>query len=192
MYKLCKSERSAARQRELEEGLLFAMEASRYEDISVSDLCRQMNIPRKSFYRYFESKDGALHALIDHTLMEFELFDQVEKYETRTALHALERFFLFWTHHDRLLNALRSSGLSGVLIQRGIAQALNEGTAFQRLSPLDSDYMKEQATTFAVCGLMSILVQWHATGCRHSPQEMAQLTAHLLTRPLFPNPNAIL
>ena len=192
MYKLCKTERSANRQRELEEGLLTALETTRYEDISVSDLCEQMDIPRKSFYRYFDSKDGALHALIDHTLMEFELFDQVDKNATRTATNALEQFFIFWTQHHRLLSALERSGLSGLLIERGIAQALQEGTAFQRLSPMETDYMKEQATTFAVCGLMSLLVQWHSTGCLHSPQEMAQITARLITQPLFPSPNTIL
>ena len=43
MYKLCKTEQSAARQRELEEGLLKAMQNTRYEDISVSDLCDQLH-----------------------------------------------------------------------------------------------------------------------------------------------------
>ena len=192
MYKLCKTERSANRQRELEEGLLIAMESRRYEDISVSDLCAQMNIPRKSFYRYFDSKDGALHALIDHTLMEFESFDQIGKGENRTAEGALESFFLFWTQHQRLLNALDHSGLSGVMIQRGIAQALREGTAFQRLSPFDSKFVQEQATSFAVCGLMSMLVQWHLSGYQHTPQEMAEIAARLVTQPLFPSPDTIL
>ena len=72
MYKLCKTEQSAQRQRQLEEGLLAAMKTKRYEEITISDLCEQMDIPRKSFYRYFSSKDGALHALIDHTLLDFE------------------------------------------------------------------------------------------------------------------------
>ena len=72
MYKLCKTEQSAQRQRQLEEGLLTAMKTKRYEEITISDLCEQMDIPRKSFYRYFSSKDGALHALIDHTLLDFE------------------------------------------------------------------------------------------------------------------------
>ena len=71
MYKLCKTEQSAQRQRELEQGLLKMMLQCRYEDISVSDLCDQLEIPRKSFYRYFSSKDGALYALLDHTMMEF-------------------------------------------------------------------------------------------------------------------------
>ena len=76
MYKLCKTEQSAARQRQLEQGLLQVMSTSRYEDINVSGLCQKMGIPRKSFYRYFSSKDGALHALIDHTLMEYGIFDE--------------------------------------------------------------------------------------------------------------------
>ena len=79
MYKLCKTEQSAQRQRQLEEGLLTAMRTKRYEESSISDLCDQMGIPRKSFYRYFSGKDGALHALIDHTLMEHPLY--VAEYE---------------------------------------------------------------------------------------------------------------
>lgn len=62
MYKLCRTEQSAARQRQLEQGLLQAMRTQQYEDISISDLCDQMGIPRKSFYRYFSNKDGALFA----------------------------------------------------------------------------------------------------------------------------------
>ena len=53
MYKLCKSEQSARRQRELELGLLEAMQTQLYEDISISELCDRLAIPRKSFYRYF-------------------------------------------------------------------------------------------------------------------------------------------
>ena len=72
MYKLCKTEQSANRQRQLEQGLLSMMAETQYDQISVSDLCTYLQVPRKSFYRYFTSKDGALHALVDHTLMEYE------------------------------------------------------------------------------------------------------------------------
>ena len=51
MYKLCKTEQSARRQRELEEGLLSAMKLWRYDEITISDLCEQMEIPRKAIYR---------------------------------------------------------------------------------------------------------------------------------------------
>ena len=65
MYKFCKTEQSFQRQRELEQGLLAMMEHHRFEEISVSDLCDRLNIPRKSFYRYFSSKDGK--SLVEET-----------------------------------------------------------------------------------------------------------------------------
>ena len=39
MYKLCKTEQSANRQRQLEQGLLSMMAETQYDQISVSDLC---------------------------------------------------------------------------------------------------------------------------------------------------------
>ena len=54
MYKLCKTEQSAMRQRQLEQGLLQLMQTKRYEEISISDLCQRMGMPRKTFYRYFD------------------------------------------------------------------------------------------------------------------------------------------
>ena len=96
MYKLCKTEQSSARQRELEQGLLRQMYHRRYEDISISDLCDHLNIPRKTFYRYFSGKDGALFSLLDHTIMEFYETGTIEGLKGTTPLGDLERFFAFW------------------------------------------------------------------------------------------------
>ena len=70
MYKICHTEESSRRQRELEAGLLEAMKNLPYEKITLTDLCRQLDIPRKSFYRYFPAKEDCLLALIDHTLAD--------------------------------------------------------------------------------------------------------------------------
>ena len=96
MYKLCKTEQSAQRQRQLERGLLEMMKHHRFEEISVSALCARMQLPRKSFYRYFSSKDGALFALLDHTLMEFYETGTLEGLRGGSPIEDLERFFSFW------------------------------------------------------------------------------------------------
>lgn len=187
MYKLCKTEQSAARQRELEMGLLKAMENSRYEDISVSDLCDQLQIPRKSFYRYFTSKDGALHALLDHTLMEFE--DYAMSYQSgynRTVQLDLESFFQFWYQHKALLDALARSGIVGMLIERAIAYALTDDILPRRFLPEENLEMQKQITMFGVCGLMSMVLTWHHSGFEKSAGEMARTAARMLSQPLFP------
>ena len=193
MYKLCKTEQSAARQRQLEEGLLQVMKNTNYELISISDLCNQMGIPRKSFYRYFSSKDGALYALIDHTLMEFEFF--VEPYhigEKRSLQRDLERFFGFWKRQGTLLDALRKSGLSGVLIERSINYALSDVVFPGKFLPDEPKWVQNQVVMFSVCGLMSMMLQWHTEGCKQQIPEMARVAGRILTSPLFPDPSKLM
>lgn len=187
MYKLCKTEQSAQRQRQLEEGLLHAMQNQRYEDISVSDLCDQMGIPRKSFYRYFASKDGALHALIDHRLMDYETRRGTTSIGGRNGLYLdLPWFFEFWQDQRPLLDALSRSDISGLLVTRSIAysqqeQLLDFGS---RQYIQDKDY-QSSAIAFAVCGLMTLVIQWHHEGYRQTPQEMAELTYKIMSKPLI-------
>ena len=185
MYKLCKTEQSAQRQRQLEQGLLQAMRTQQYEDISISDLCDQMGIPRKSFYRYFSNKDGALFALLDHTLMEFEQSgaELVTPLEGN-AIGDLEKFFYFWYDHRDLLEALKRSRLSGLLVERATHHAINE-----RMMPaylLSKDQSSQQlALTFAICGLLSMVMQWHQDGFLQSPSKMAGIATMMLTKPLI-------
>lgn len=183
MYKLCKTELSAKRQRELELGLLKAMRTKAYEDISISELCDQMQIPRKSFYRYFSNKDGALMALLDHTLMEFEQAPALA-----SGLHSvsdLERFFLFWYQNKELLEALIRSRLAGMLVERATHHAIRERLMPRYLLKADS-YTQELAMGFAVCGLLSMVMQWHRDGYREDPLQMAQVATMMLTKPLIP------
>lgn len=186
MYKLCKTEQSAARQRELEAGLLQAMMLKRYDEISISDLCEQMNIPRKSFYRYFSSKDGALHALLDHTLLEYErVADDFVSASKKDPTTFLERYFQYWFNQKTLLDALEKSELSSMLVERAISQALQENQVPKHYLPGDTKAMRAHAIAFAITGLMSMVIQWHHTGYRESPREMAQTAAMILTRPLI-------
>ena len=70
MYKICHTEESTRRQRILEQGLLDALAKQSYEKIALTDLCQKLGVPRKTFYRYFPTKEDCLLALIDHTLAD--------------------------------------------------------------------------------------------------------------------------
>lgn len=183
MYKICQTEQSSKRQRELENGLLRLMLKRRYEDISVSDLCDFLQIPRKSFYRYFSSKDGALYALLDHTMTDFQLTEH--KGISGTAPGDLNNYFSFWYEHKDLLDALERSSLSGILVERATNFALQEKMMPRYMLGWDSS-TQQIAISFAICGLMSMVIQWHHLGYIQTPEEMTKLASALLTRPLLP------
>ena len=185
MYKICQTESSAKRQRELEKGLLSLMLKRRYEDITVSDLCDYMQIPRKSFYRYFSSKDGALVALLDHTLADFFEMPLPKSRIRGTALGDLDLYFQFWYEQKLLLDALQRSSLSGFLVERANAFAVREGHLPKHFKSWNQE-IQSLAMSFSVCGLMSMIIQWHRQGFLLSPDDMTKLAITILSNPLLP------
>ncbi len=193
MYKLCKTERSAARQREMEKGLMQLMMVRRYEDISVSDLCEHLQVPRKSFYRYFSSKDGALNALLDHTMLEYEGFNVVyHRGDHRTLEKELTQFFQFWLKHRDLLDALTKNNMSGNLVERTLSHISTNHIIPERFLANESLYAQKQLTLFCISGLMSMMLSWHKEGFPSSPDQLAIVAARLLSQPLFPNVHTML
>ena len=187
MYKLCKSEHSALRQREMEQQLLKMMGTVRYEDITVSDLCTQAGFSRKAFYRYFSGKEGALYALIDHSLWELDSFPFTENTGSNASREKMVWFFQFWKNQKPLLDALDFSGISELLMKRMLVYAMSgPGVIRHFLTYRNSDMAAEEyAMTFGVCGLASIAFEWHRRGYQQSPEEIGQIALELLTKPLL-------
>ena len=184
MYKICQSEQSTRRQRELEQGLLQMMLHKNYEDISVSDLCEHMGIPRKSFYRYFSGKDGALYSLIDHTLADFFQMPLPPEKTRGSAVGDLDLFFAFWYENKAFLDALHRSSLSGILVERANSFALQEGHLPKKLKSTPAQ-LQGIALSFAVCGLMAMTLNWHRLGFPITADEMTRLAINMLTTPLL-------
>ena len=186
MYKLCKSEQSANRRRELEQQLLTMMETLRLDEITVSDLCVRAGISRKVFYRYFSGKEGALYALIDHTLLELENVPYAGKLHGEHGYQKkLAWFFRFWQEQKRLLDAIAFSGISQILVERVIEYALSDAGAIRDFLPCCGADAREYATTFSACGFMSTVLLWHRSDFQMSPDQMAEVVMPLLTKPLI-------
>jgi len=185
VYKRCQTEQSAARQREMEQGLLRIMQRKRYDEISVSDLCQEIGVPRKSFYRYFSGKEGALFSLIDRALMDYDVYNTNAEPETgESAVQYMQRIFDYWILHRELLDVLERSSLSAVLIQRAMIFT-NDLDTLPNFMQIGDQRLREYGTMFMVCGMMTMILQWHRDGFYKSSEEMALLALQLFTQPLF-------
>lgn len=176
MYKICHTEESSGRQRELENGLLDVMQKQPYEKITLTDLCRQLKIPRKSFYRYFPTKDDCLLALIDHTLSDcndiaLRGWNGSESLDETVQL----RFFLFWKDRSRFLDAVRDNNFRYLLLDRTtvIIDRMKENTETE-------SFARDQVEYFVAYGLMTTVLRWHHYGFQSSPEEMARVFGRIL------------
>ena len=77
--------------------------------------------------------------------------------------------------------------MSGVLIERSIDHALSDMGTPTRFLYQDEKVAREHATMFGVCGLMSMMLQWHHGGYVQQACQMAAIAVQLLTQPLFAN-----
>ena len=182
MYKICHTEESSRRQRELEAGLLEAMGTLPYKKITLTELCQQLNIPRKSFYRYFPTKDDCLLALIDHTLADCNDIALKGWNGSGTLDEAGQlRFFLFWKERRLFLDAIRDNGFHHLLLDRttAIVDRMKENA-------VPESFARDQVEYFVAHGLMATVLRWHLYGFESNPEEMAKVFGSLLGKTELP------
>ena len=181
MYKICQTESSQKRQRHIEDTLFELMRKHPYSDITISALCAKADIPRKAFYRYFDTKDDVLHALIDHTQMRY-------LYEGPAGPNGYDevlRMYTFWYEHRDLLDVLFKNDMEGLWYSRMIDKAIEERVGARYAQHKDRSDAYRLMTTFTVGGLLSCVVWCHRLGWQKTTQEMAKITSALLTNPLY-------
>ncbi len=187
MYKICKTESSTRRQREIEETLFLLLKQKNYEDITITELSEKMNMPRKAFYRYFDSKDDALFALIDHKMLEYDAFASNKSNNTRRSLTGeLEDYFKFWMKQRELLTVLDKSSLMGILIERTVNFPIGERISITKFLPSEKDEAREKIFKFAFVGLVYTMIEWYRADFDATPRDMATLACRMLKVPLFP------
>lgn len=189
MYKQCKKEQSINRQKTIEANFLNLLKNKHYEDISVSEVCKISNIPRKAFYRYFENKEGLLQSLIKHVIEGYNDFYSQVKQEKRTVKGELETFFSFWITEPRktLLDCLNNNSLLQNLLKFNKNLPIETFLDVTKFFPNEDPWISGQVLNFAIIGLMSIMLDWYNNGCKQTIKEMAILACRILEKPLFPN-----
>lgn len=178
MYKLCVTEKSAKNQVTIERAFLHLALKYNYDDITITDICREAGLSRKVYYRLFENKNDVLYALIDHTLGGFEAYEP--------EMEPLHRFFSYWKEQKQLLDALDLSQCNALLMDRVVRFVLTYNPSslvdvYPGLLTWDRD-----TQMFFIAGLFGMMLDWHVRGFDSSVEEIAQSLLRLLSAPLHP------
>ena len=177
MYRKCTTEISALHQKQITDSLLELMQKVPYEDITVTALCEASGISRRIFYHLFNSKTGALYALIDHTIQGIESYRPDIAWETLRA-------FLYWKDQKQLLDVLRENQLNGLLLERMIDCVMQEGFDVRYWLKLRGWETEKDIVVFYLSGFMGVIYRWYYSGFRESPEEMTALLEKIMARSL--------
>lgn len=179
MSKTCTTEKTAQRQRWIENGLLELMQHKKFDQISVTELCGHLGLGRRSFYRYFQDIDDVLDSLLHHVFQDFAAPDAVPD------LRECEQSFCFWQQHKDLLAALSHSNMIGRLVEYALRYMPSDSIGnYLTAEDLQTDIRKE-TNLFIITGFISLLIAWYADGFRKTPAQMAAITRRMLFQPLL-------
>ena len=181
MYKHCNTEEGAQRQRQLEQCLLELMEERLLPQITIGDICEQAGISRKSFYRYFDSKEDCLHALLDHVIMDGSTFYIPEPDSSNPTLDLCCRIFKYWQSQTPLLDALERNGQSLQLLQRMVRYILLEEPEYANYMGIGEHNLMEHIV-YNVGGIMGLILTWHHEGYQKSPEQMGAILNQMIQR----------
>jgi hypothetical protein len=163
------------------------MKVKRYEDITITEICETLKMPRKAFYRYFDSKDDAVHALIEHKMIEYEGFSQKNTGANITIKKEIENFFLFWYKNRDMIEVLDKNELLSMLFMKALSFPIKDFISISKYLPNDSDWAKDRIFEFAVCGLMFEAMSWYREGFKTNVSDIVDVSFRILSQPLFPN-----
>lgn len=159
MYKICKTPKSEARQKEFQDTLLRMLKKQKMKDITIVSLCQEMGISRKTFYQYFDTIEDVLYIMIDKEIRDAFL---LLEYNPEVA-----DFFEFWVKNKWLLDLLEKNGMSNLLMER----AYNSSEIFRG----DSYTTKDMKNAGWISAIITVLVLWHHGGMQQSTEEMQKM-----------------
>jgi AcrR family transcriptional regulator len=173
------------RQKQIEECLYANLLQRPYPSVSISDLCHQLGISRKSFYNYFPDKDTCFRAIINRKIHGCILRMSTE-FSENTAKEEIIAFYLsYWKDEKNLFDIIVRNNLLSLLMDQCISFLREEDTIIQQI--LNTPQLK--ADNFVLSGFVSIqitlMLQWYLQNFSTPLEEMIRTYQRLVHQPLI-------
>ena len=183
------TELSLRRQEEIEAALLELMHSIPYQQITVTDLTKQLGIARKSFYYYFPSKEACFESLADRLIQESALYVTRNLTDEQKIVQVYEENLRFWISQKPFLDLVIKNNLGHILLARTMHHIRREEKLVQVLLGTPSMEFDEDILLFYANGQQGLLLNWCAQGFPLSVEEMAKKYLRLMHSPLLSTGN---
>jgi len=163
------------------EALMELMKTKSYQDITISDLCRQADLTRPTFYRHFTDKDDVI---IQYFRILFEeLYASIEGEPDLTVRKMLLIYLEFWKKHETFSKLLVQSQCDSNSVHCNL---LFVRRSLRKIT-LPEHYDRRQFELFLAGGLYNCLEHWIDEDMAQSPKELCDQIMGFLSVENYPN-----
>lgn len=146
-----------------------------YSDITVGQICKNARVSRRSFYRYFLTKDDMIISFFRERLKEY---CTVQTPKAPFTFENVTMFYLnFWLVYKEELIILKNTNLISILLYRLKDDLTNHYFYFLEKKYTNLD-INDAFKTFIVGGYISVIDKWIMCGMELSVEEIAELISN--------------
>ncbi len=150
------------------EALFQLIQQKTFEEITISELCKQANLDRRTFYRNFKDKNDVL--LFYFFTLEDEYLAVLKRIQERTFYTLAKVYFEFWACHLEFLKTAQSDpSLFAMLIQ--MLNSFMPSVYAQASGRISKEL--QYNISFVTGGFHNVLIHWISSGFQESPEKMA-------------------
>lgn len=142
-----------------------------YQAITITEIVKEADLGRKTFYRNFSSKDEVLSEYLRQLLQEYIL--HLLSLQEFNPYHAVESYFEFCQEHYAFLKLLEQNHLLNRLLQ-----------LYDEFLPFIDEHVQKSGIpeevydyciAYSAGGFWKLMCQWLKKGGQDSPKEMAAM-----------------
>lgn len=160
--------------------LLELMSIKPFREIQIKELSKKAGLDRRTFYRYFKSKDDVLELYCEIIMQDFAK-KILEKSELSLRVVVIS-YFEFWSDYIDFLKLLKESHMTHFFIER------MDMLIYQYVSLKVKPYLIGQKLDketrysffFNFGGLWNMLNHWTTEEPRDTPEEMARIVVEVI------------
>ena len=173
------------RQKQIEDCFFENLRLRPYPSVSISDLCHQLGISRKSFYNYFPDKDSCFRSIISRKLHACILYLTAELPENASREEIIAGYLAFWREEKNLMEIIVRNDLVRLVMDQCIHFLQVEN---QILLPfLDTPQLKADAFILScfVSFQVTLILQWYLQDFSPPLTDMVRTYQRLIYQPLL-------
>lgn len=173
------------RQKQIEECLFDNLLQRPYPSVSISDLCHQLGISRKSFYNYFPDKDSCFRAIISRKIHNCILHMTTGLPENAASEEIIAFYLSYWKDEKGLFDIITRNNLLYLLMDQCISFLRDEDQSI--LPFLDTPQL--QADSYVLSAFVSVqvtlILQWYFLNFSTPLEEMVRTYQRIIYQPLI-------
>ena len=165
--------------------LLELMDEKEYGDITITEITKRAQLGRRTFYRYYKSKDQVLEHICNVLMQEFAERCMKKAGQMYSLSSVTIAYFELWEEHIEFLNLLKQQHLL-YFIQERIEVFVHNAAIMAGHVPQDDKFDKKVYGSawyeyiFKIAGFWRLTTEWCDEEPRKTPGEMAAIVVSII------------